>query len=221
MAGDALAVVFDFDGVIVESEHIGIELDRRLLARHGVHWSADEVADYFVGASEEFHDAELLRLVGGEPGLPAELAGQYSADYEELFAQVRPTEGIEALLEALARLALPLAIASNNDGDRIRGALARLGLAVRFGGRIAARESVARGKPAPDVYLRAASLLGIPPERCAAVEDSLPGIASARAAGMRVYGLVNRWTPEERIVAAGARPLQRLEALAEALGAAS
>lgn len=214
MAGAVRAVVFDFDGVIVESEHIGVELDRRLLARHGIHWSAREVGEHFVGTSEEFHDAELRRLIGGdERAFSEEMAGQYSAEYEELYAQTQPAPGIRELLDAFAASPLRLAIASNNSGSRIEAALERFGFAAQFGGRIAPRESVSQGKPAPDVYLRAASMLGVAPHECAAIDDSLPGIAAAKAAGMRVYGLVNRWTSEQRIVAGGAQPLKRLEEL--------
>ncbi|GAA0488478.1 HAD family hydrolase [Microbacterium aurantiacum] len=193
------AVIFDFDGTLVQSEHISIELDRRLLAEHGVRLSADDIAARFVGSTKEYHQTELRRLLGAQPDVAT--VTRYASLFETMFDEVQPTPNV---VDTLATLNAPTAIASNNSGHRIRRTLDRLGLRHHFGDHIVAREDVSRGKPAPDPYIRAAEMLGVDPVNCLAVEDSLPGIRAALAAGMTAVGLVNPYTTTEQIVAAGA-----------------
>lgn len=202
------AVVFDFDGVIVDSEPIGLELDRLLLQRHGISLTHREVADLFLGRTEQHRLSELTRLLGAapEPEADAESEGLY----ERMFDVVETIVGVTAALDAIP---LRKAIASNNGRLRIQRSLRRFGLGHHFEDRIAVRADVPRGKPAPDVYLRAAEILEVEPSHCVAVEDSRPGIEAASTAGLHVFGLANDYTSAADIRAAGAVAFERMSDL--------
>ncbi|GAB6858758.1 HAD family hydrolase [Microbacterium xylanilyticum] len=175
-------VVFDCDGVLVDSETLAVEVSRRVLADLGVEVTLEEIADRFVGASSEVYEAGVADLLGRalEPGWDA----PYHDWYAEAFrSRLRAVPGIEESLDALV---LPRCVASNSRHARIRESLSLTGLLDRFEGRIFSAEDVARGKPAPDLFLWAAEGMGVAPERCVVVEDSAFGVQAARAAGMRV-----------------------------------
>lgn len=207
-------IVFDFDGVIVDSEHIALGLDRTLLATYGVDLSADTLAELFVGATEEHHDRELQRLAGGR--ITDGDRDRYDQEFARQFLLVAPIPGVERMLQ---KVTLPKAIASNNRHEWIRATLRRLSLDAHFGEHITARDDVAEGKPSPDVYLRAAEKLGFSATCCAAVEDSGPGIRAARAAGMTVFGYVNRHMSADDVVALGGIPFERMGDLPDRIAA--
>lgn len=185
------AVVFDCDGVLVDSEPLMMKVDQQVFAEMGWHVELKELAEIFMGSSQAFFHAEVERRVGR--ALAPGWADSYSDWYETVFAnELREIPGISSAIDALE---LPFAVASNSGHDRIRSSLTTVGLLDRFEGRICSAEDVANGKPSPDVYLRAAEILGVDPRRCIAIEDSEPGARAARSAGMRVVAYRTELTP--------------------------
>lgn len=106
-------------------------------------------------------------------------------------------EAVDGLPEALAAIDLPVCVASSGSHEKMRHTLGRTGLYERFAGRIHSATEVARGKPAPDLFLYAAERMGVDPAACAVVEDSRPGVEAARAAGMRAFGYAGGLTTAE------------------------
>lgn len=201
------AVVFDCDGVLVDSELLSMRVSQRLLRRLG--WDADirELLEIFTGSSREFFVAEVERRIGRS--LAADWDAPYAGWLEEAFrSELSAVPGIEW---ALDQISLPIAVASNSGQERIRLSLDLVGLLPRFDGRIVSADDVAAGKPKPDVYLRAAELLGVAPARCIAIDDSHFGIEAARRAGMFVlaYGHASRGTSS----ADGVLPINDLQHL--------
>lgn len=175
-------VIFDCDGVLVDSELLAARVSRRVLADLGCDVSLDEIIERFVGASSEVYHAGVSEMLGRplEPGWER----PYSAWYAEAFrTELRAVPGIR---ESLAELTLPTCVASNSGHARIRDSLRATELLTNFDGRIFSAEDVERGKPEPDVYLWAAERMGVAPADCVVVEDSVFGVRAARAAGMRV-----------------------------------
>ena len=192
MAGDKGAidaVVFDLDGVLIETEEIWDDVREAYVRERGGTYD-DTAQRAMMGMSS----LEWSRYINEELGvaLPPE---QISAEVVELM-QARYRERLPLIggaVEAVERLAAvwPLGVASSSNRPLIDAVLDVSGLARHFRATVSSEE-VARGKPAPDVYLEAAHRLGVRPQRCAAVEDSHSGIASANAAGMRVVAIPNR-----------------------------
>jgi HAD superfamily hydrolase (TIGR01509 family) len=188
------AVVFDLDGVLVDSEHVWDEARKELAAKRGGRWH-DRASRDMMGMSS----LEWSRYMRDEIGLrepPEEISAEVVRRLEEIYRRELPL--VEGAREAVERLAArwPLALASSSNRELIDLVLELSGLARHFRVTVSSEE-VARGKPAPDVYLEAARRLGVPPERCAAIEDSENGIRSARAAGMRVLAIPNPQYPPE------------------------
>lgn len=185
------AIIFDCDGVLVDSELIVMEVGQRVLAELGWEVPLDRLLEMFMGCSHEYY----LEQVRAHTGLPLEEGWdeRYRPWYgEALRARLQPVDGIA---EAIDQLTLPIAVASNSRRTRIRESLRLTGLLGHFEGRIASAEDVPEGKPAPDVYLRAAAILSVDPRRCLAVEDTHTGATAALAAGMRVIAYETAHTP--------------------------
>ncbi|MGO4595182.1 HAD family hydrolase [Leifsonia sp. 2TAF2] len=193
------AVIFDCDGVLVDSEAPIVSIDQRMLADFGVELTLEEIHARFVGMTEAAYLAEVEQLVGT---LPADWREPYRPLYERALGEdLRAIPGVE---EVVAGLTVPTAVASNSAHPRIRRSLQRVGLLDYFDGRIVSAQDVPHGKPAPDVYLKAAGMLRVLPSACVAIEDSSTGVRAARAAGMRVLGFVDGLTPGRALRAAGA-----------------
>ena len=193
-------VIFDCDGVLVDSERIGVRIDVVVLAKLGWALSEAEVIERFVGRSDEYMVGEIERELGHT--LPAGWEGEFAPLYREAFeTELAPVDGI---VDALDALELPMCVASSSSHERIRYTLARTGLLERFDGRIFSASDVANGKPAPDLFLHAAAAMGALPGACAVVEDSRWGVDAARAAGMRVFAYAGGVTPRERLEVEGA-----------------
>jgi HAD superfamily hydrolase (TIGR01509 family) len=193
-------VIFDCDGVLVDSEHITNAVFARLLAEIGLELTMEEMFEHFLGRTDAECMREVARRLGRPP--PAGLAGtlrQRSA--EALRRGVRPVPGVEAALDAIA---LPVCVASSGEREKMELTLGVTGLLPRFQGRLFSATEVDRGKPAPDVFLHAARCLGAAPARTAVVEDSPVGVAAGVAAGMRVFGFAAATAPE-RLRRQGAR----------------
>lgn len=192
-------VVFDCDGVLVDSERIAVKVDARVLAELGWPLTEAEVAERFVGRSPADMAADIEAHLGIP--LPADWHARYRHLYREAFeAELTPVDGI---VEALDAIALPTCVASSTSHEGLRHVLGLTGLYERFAGRIFSAADVARGKPAPDLFLHAARSLGVRPAACVVVEDSRYGVAAARAAGMRAYGYSGGLTPASALAGPG------------------
>ena len=182
------AVVFDLDGVIVDSEHVWDEVREELARERGGRWHAGAQGDMMGMSSTEW--SRYMHDVIGLPESPAEINAEVVQRMLARYADELPL--IDGAADAIERIAASyrLAVASSSNRPLIDVVLAESGLASRFEVTVSSEE-VAHGKPAPDVYLEAARLLDLAPDRCAAVEDSGNGIRAAHAAGMRVIAVPN------------------------------
>ena len=196
-------VIFDCDGVLVDSERLTVHEEARMLTELGWPVTADEVVGLFMGLSL----ATELEMVADRLGPAAaekfeqDLVPRLTAIFD---AQLTPVDGIPALLEALAQKGVPTCVASSGLPDGIRRKLDRTGLREHFGDRISSASEVEHGKPAPDLFLLAAGRMGVTPARAAVVEDSVPGVQAGVAAGMAVYGFAGGLARAEDLHAAGA-----------------
>jgi HAD superfamily hydrolase (TIGR01509 family) len=185
------AIVFDLDGVLVDSEQVWDEVRRGLVAERGGHWPADATAA-MQGMSTPEWAAYLAGLVPG--GTPEQLAKQVVGAMAERYREHVPLlPGAVGAVIALSER-WPLAVASSSPPELIAVVLAAAGVADRFRVTVSSEE-VARGKPAPDVYLAAADRLGADPGRCVAIEDSGNGLRAAAAAGMTAVAVPNPHFP--------------------------
>jgi HAD superfamily hydrolase (TIGR01509 family) len=194
------AVVFDLDGVIVDSEHVWDAAREALARERGGRWHEGAQQDMMGMSSVEW--SRYMHDVIGLKDPPEEISAEVVRHLEATYREELPL--IDGATEAVARLAerWPLAVASSSNRPIIDLVLELSGL-DRFFLATVSSEEVPRGKPAPDVYLEAARRLGVDPERSAAVEDSRNGILSASAAGMRVVAIPNtRFPPDEEALAA-------------------
>jgi HAD superfamily hydrolase (TIGR01509 family) len=183
------AVIFDFDGVVLDSETPEYESHRRIYERCGV---ALTVAEWCgaIGLWTEGHDDRRFDALCERSAL-APARDAYHEERRRIFAELVPGEpmrGIRDLLVALNNSGVPTAIASTAPSRWVVPAADRIGVRSLFRA-IVTGEEVARRKPAPDVYLEAARRLGVDPAQSIAIEDSGPGIAAARAAGMRIVAI--------------------------------
>jgi HAD superfamily hydrolase (TIGR01509 family) len=192
-------VIFDCDGVLVDSERIAVRVEAEFLAELGWPLSEAEVVERFMGRTAEYMDEAIELQLGSR--LPGDWKDQFRRRYTEAFAaELVPVDGV---LDALDRISVPTCVASSGSHDKLRFTLGRTGLYERFEGRIFSGYEVANGKPAPDLFLHAAARMGAEPARCAVVEDSRPGVLAARAAGMRAFGYAGGLTPPDRLAGEG------------------
>jgi HAD superfamily hydrolase (TIGR01509 family) len=183
-------VIFDCDGVLVDSERLSIRLDAVLLERLGWPMSESEIVERFVGRTDASMRAEIEAHVGRDIGPEWDaFAGRYTAAFA---AELEPVDGAAEAVAAIQAAGIATCVASSGDHAKIRRNLAKTGLLDRFDGRIFSADDVVHGKPAPDLFLHAASSMGVRPDRCTVIEDSRHGVAAARAAGMWAFGYGSR-----------------------------
>lgn len=188
-------VIFDCDGVLVDSERISVRIDVVVLAQLGWVMTEAEVIERFMGRTDAYMTSQIEAHLGRP--LPAGWGAPFQHLYRDAFeAGLKPVDGI---LEALDRIAVETCVASSGTHERIRSTLGLTGLYDRFAGRIFSASEVTHGKPAPDLFLHAANRLGVNPGDCAVIEDSRYGIEAARAAGMRAFGYAGGLTPRHRL----------------------
>jgi HAD superfamily hydrolase (TIGR01509 family) len=190
---DVAAVVFDLDGVLIDSEQVWDEVRRAYVAERGGRWEADSTRR-MMGMSTAEWSRYLASL--GVPGTPDAIAADVQRGVAERYGSTPPLlPGAVDAVRALAPLH-PLGLASSSPRALIELVLALTGLAELFTV-VVSSEEVARGKPAPDVYLEAARRLGVPAGGCVAVEDSTGGLRAAAAAGMAVVAVPNPHFPPD------------------------
>ena len=212
------AVVFDMDGVLVETEHLWDEVREQLTSEWGGRYTP-EAQEAMMGMSSREWSRYLHETVGlREP--PAVINAEVVRRMLARYAVDLPV--IPGGREAVRRLhdaGLVLAVASSSNRELIDAVLRRLGLEPLFAVTVSSEE-VARGKPAPDVYLETARRLGVAPARSAAVEDSASGIRAAHAAGMRVIAFPNRhYPPDEEALGLSEVVLEKLGGLGDVIAA--
>jgi HAD superfamily hydrolase (TIGR01509 family) len=214
----ASAVIFDCDGVLVDSERLAGPILAALLTELGLPTTPQEVDRDFKGRSWE-HGLDLIRARRGGAAPWPDLRDRYRSTLFAAFdAQLAPIPGVVAALDALDALAVPYCVASSGDHERIRRGLHAAGLLDRFpDAAIFSVDDVAYGKPAPDLFLHAAAAMGFEPARTTVVEDSLAGVQAGIAAGMRVLGYADG-AETTALRAAGAEPFADMVALPALLG---
>jgi len=186
-------VIFDCDGVLIDSERLAVKVDMVVLRELGWPLTEAEVIERFVGRSDRDTQAAIEAHLGRK--LPAGWDERYKPLYEEAFeAELKPVEGV---LDALDRITMPICVASSGTHEYLDYTLGLTGLNDRFAGRIFSAEDVATGKPAPDLFLHAAERMAVKPAACVVVEDSRSGVEAARAAGMRTLAFAGGLTPAE------------------------
>ncbi|GLX97359.1 HAD family hydrolase [Herbidospora sp. NBRC 101105] len=186
-------VIFDCDGVLVDSERLAVRLHVAVGADLGWPLTEAEVIDKFIGRSPLFNGEQIAARAGRA------VAALWQEKFERLHraavdAELTPVDGI---LEVLDTLTIPSCVASGGSHDTMRRTLGRTGIHPYFEGRIFSASEVTNGKPAPDLFLHAAERMGVDPSACVVVEDSKYGIQAARAAGMRALGYAGGLTPAQ------------------------
>jgi HAD superfamily hydrolase (TIGR01509 family) len=208
-------VIFDCDGVLVDSERISVRIEAALLGRLGWQLTEAELARRFMGRSQRY----MVREVEARLGHAA--AVEFARESERLYLQafeseLRPVDGIVGALDVIA---VPICVASSGSHEKMRYTLGLTGLLDRFEGRMFSALEVANGKPAPDLFLHAARRTGFEPEECVVVEDSAWGVRAARAAGMRALGYAGGLTAAPSLEAEGAVAFEDMSELPGLLSA--
>jgi HAD superfamily hydrolase (TIGR01509 family) len=202
-------IIFDCDGVLIDSEAIACRTDSACLAEIGIAMSADEILDRYLGISAAAMCADIERRRGQvlPPDFAETLRIRVAAAFE---TELAPMAGVEAVL---AELPHRRCVASSSAPERLRHSLSVTGLLPLFDPYVFSATQVPRGKPAPDLFLFAAASMRVAPESCVVIEDSVPGVQAAVAAGMRAIGFTGgghcRPGHAERLRAAGAAEIAR------------
>ncbi|MDX9858929.1 MAG: HAD family hydrolase [candidate division Zixibacteria bacterium] len=192
-------IIFDCDGVLVDSEPITNRIFRRMLNEIGLEISLEETMSVFLGRTMD----DCVGIIEDRLGhaVPDNFIEQYHRRIIPAFErELKAVPGVETVLDAIPG---PTCVASSGAHEKMRATLGVTGLLSRFEGRLFSATEVPRGKPFPDLFLHAAKTFGAEPSRCAVIEDSVPGVQAGRAAGMHVFGYAG-FTPSARLEQAGA-----------------
>jgi len=179
-------VIFDCDGVLVDSEIVALRETRRMLAEAGLSLGEEETRERFLG----------LRADGVLKGIEKELGRPFASDFAPALARAilaafeRDLKGVEGVRQAVGGLSARVCVASSSAPQRLRFALSVTGYEQLFAPNIFSSAELERGKPHPDLFLHAARAMAAVPEDCLVIEDSVAGVTAARAAGMTVFGFV-------------------------------
>jgi HAD superfamily hydrolase (TIGR01509 family) len=200
-----LLVIFDCDGVLVDSEPLSNTVFAGALRREGLDWSVEETMRRLMGRSMK----SCIEIVEGllARQLPEDFVHRMQADTLQAFrdAPLQAVPSINEAIDAIEAQGIQTCIASSGGFDKMEVSLGVTGLWSRFEGRIFSSSQVTRGKPYPDLFLHAAISMNVQPFDCVVVEDSVPGVQAARAAGMRVLGYTGApYTDRDAMGAAGA-----------------
>lgn len=205
------ALIFDCDGVLIDSEHLASRVEAELTAELGLALTPAEAHALFLGRTVDGVLDAIAERTGARPGA----AWVYNWAFATAHAFHRELKVVEHLRDALAMFrvrGLRMAVASQSSAARVRFSLEIAGLAPLFGEHVYVTSMVARPKPAPDIYLLAADRLGARPEHCVVIEDSPAGAAAALGAGMRVIGYAPGST-HTAMVATGATVIRSMREL--------
>ena len=209
--GDFELVIFDCDGVLVDSERLAIRTEAQILSGLGWPLTEAEIVERFVGRSAAYMQKEIERHLGRSIDWQVEFEPRYQEVFElELVA-------VPGIVEALDAISVPVCVASSGSHDKMRFTLGKAGLFHRFDGRIFSADEVVHGKPAPDVFFLAAERMGASPDRCAVVEDSVSGVTAGLAAGMAVFAFAGGVTGAESLSIGSALVFDSMEDLPNVL----
>jgi beta-phosphoglucomutase-like phosphatase (HAD superfamily) len=210
-------VLFDCDGVLVDTERIQVAVQARLLTQLGWPIEADEVVERWMGRTSEFQLADIRGRLGEDAVRRYnELATEeVHASFE---AELTEIDGIGHLLDVLVAAVVPTCIASCGSQERMKRTLGITGLHDHFSGRIFSALEVEHGKPAPDLFLHAAETMGLSPVRSVVIEDSVYGVEAGVSAGMRVLGYGGGLATDESLRAAGAEVFGHMSEVPGLLG---
>jgi HAD superfamily hydrolase (TIGR01509 family) len=207
-------VIFDCDGVLVDSERLVVRLESEIVTELGWPLTDADIVERFVGRTA----AHMQQEIESHLGRAVDWDREFEARYQEVFErELTPVTGV---VEALDRIATPTCVASSGSHDRMRFTLGITGLLARFEGRIFSAEEVTHGKPAPDIFLHAAERMGVPPGRCAVIEDSISGITAGLSAEMAVYAFAGGVSGALQLSVGAAIVFDDMRALPELLGVA-
>ena len=212
-------VIFDCDGVLVDSERLSIRLDVELLATLGWPMAEEEVVERWVGRTEAAMRAEIEEHLGRSVETEWDAFGER---YVRAFAdELEPVDGVADAVDAVQAAGVATCVASSGGMEKIRRNLAKTGLLGRFDGRLFSADDVEHGKPAPDLFLHAAAAMGVAPGRTAVVEDSVHGVVAGVAAEMAVFAYAGGVTPASRLARPGVTVFDSMADLPELLGIGS
>jgi HAD superfamily hydrolase (TIGR01509 family) len=212
-------VIFDCDGVLIDSESIA----SRIVAAHlsALGWSMDVASAQRLFLGMTLTDMEpLITSQLGRPIDPAWRADLKHAIVDAMTLEARLVDGAVAALDSADALRLPWRIASNSSHDELTAKFGRTGLASRVRGRVHSHKDVARGKPAPDLFLAVAAAEGVDPAECLVIEDSIPGVRAAGAAGMQCLGYASHGNAAA-LAAFGANPFTSMHDIPRLLALAA
>jgi HAD superfamily hydrolase (TIGR01509 family) len=198
-------VIFDCDGVLVDSEPLSNTVFALALQREGLDWSVEETMRRLMGRSMKACIEIIEGLLARQ--LPENFVHKLQAETLQAFrdAPLQPVPGINEVIDTLEAAGVNTCIASSGGFDKMNVSLGVTGLLARFEGRIFSVTQVARPKPYPDLFLHAAIAMNEQPFDCVVVEDSVPGVQAAKSAGMRVLGYAGApHTDRDAMAAAGA-----------------
>ena len=209
-------IIFDNDGVLVDSETLSNQVLSRLLTLHGLPTTFEESVATYLGRSMP----SVLAVAEAKLGrpIPEDIIGQYIDELYAMFeTELTSVRGIEQVLGVLEGAGLRKCVASSGSPRRISLTLVVTGLAGYFGSDVFSASEVEHGKPAPDLFLHAARQMGVEPDRCAVIEDSPLGIEGGNAAGMTTFGYA-AMTPAERLSEASGGVFSDMHDLPRLLG---
>lgn len=211
------AVIFDCDGVLIDSESIAVEILAEDLLDLGLRLTPAEAHHRFTGWTTQ----QIAETVSADTGMPVrgDWVVRHNAQVREAVASsVEAVPGIIGVLDALDAAGVPWGVASQSGLTYLERALGRVGIWRRAAGRVASSQMVERPKPAPDVYLKAMQMVGVAPARTVVVEDSPTGVRAGVAAGARVIGFTADRAPGDLLAAGAAETVPAMSRLHRALG---
>ncbi|MDN5892627.1 MAG: HAD family hydrolase [Nocardioides sp.] len=210
-------VIFDCDGVLVDTERIQVRVESRVLTELGWPITAGEVVERWMGRASEFQLGEVSERLG--PTAAREYDARSTAEAHAAFDnELTEVEGISALVDVVEAAGISTCVASSGSHARILRTLGITGLFDRFAGRIFSGTEVPHGKPAPDLFVVAAKAMDVPPERCVVIEDSLYGVRAGVTAGMRVIGYAGGLVAPDSLAAEGAEVVDQMAHVPALLG---
>jgi HAD superfamily hydrolase (TIGR01509 family) len=206
-------VIFDCDGVLVDSERLAIRTEAEVLFHLGWPLTESEIVERFVGRSASY----MRGVIEDHLGRPVDWETEFEARYEEVFAQeLLPVPGVA---EVVRQITIPMCVASSGSHEKMAFTLGITGLLDIFRDHLFSVDEVENGKPAPDIFLYAADKMGVSPERCAVVEDSVSGVTAGLASEMTVFAFAGGVTNAERLSIGTAVVFEDMHMLPELLAA--
>jgi HAD superfamily hydrolase (TIGR01509 family) len=202
-------VIFDCDGVLVDSERIANTVFAEVLSELGLALSLEDMFDIFVGHSSSQCMTIVAEMLGTKP--PADLESRYKERiHAALSKNVQAVKGVEDVIKGLT---IPYCVASSGSHDKMQATLTATNLLQYFEGKLYSVTEVQRAKPYPDVYLYAAQQMGVMPSKCVVIEDTPIGVKGGLAAGMTVFGYAELMRAERLVEAGAHRVFARMELL--------